>query len=463
MSKPTLPILVVEDDDALLEAIVDTLHLAGYETLTAKEGRSALHILKQHKVALVISDAQMQPMDGYALFAALKQKNLVVPFILMTAYGELDKAVEMLRAGAAHYLQKPFEPDVLLDEVARCIGRTSDASAAINQVEAATSIIAESKVMKALLALLGKVALSDASVFLHGESGVGKEVLARFLHQHSPRATGPFVAVNCAAIPEHLLESTLFGHEKGAFTGASQSFVGKFEQAQGGTLLLDEISEMPLQLQAKLLRVLQERELERLGSQRAIRLDIRVISTSNRHIEEEVAAGRFREDLYFRLNVFPVSIPPLRERKEDILPLAKAFLSGTGHAWSLSTDAVHCLTAHAWDGNIRELQNVMQRACVLASGGVIHAADLMLANKENKISALRSGAETVQSDIRSLERQHILDTLSSVGGVKKLAAQRLGISERTLRYKLQRYRMDDTEETALPSSALTPPDSSLSH
>ena len=463
MSKPTLPILVVEDDDALLEAIVDTLHLAGYETLTAKEGRSALHILKQHKVALVISDAQMQPMDGYALFAALKQKNLVVPFILMTAYGELDKAVEMLRAGAAHYLQKPFEPDVLLDEVARCIGRASNASAAINQVEAATGIIAESKVMKALLALLGKVALSDASVFLHGESGVGKEVLARFLHQHSPRATGPFVAVNCAAIPEHLLESTLFGHEKGAFTGASQSFVGKFEQAQGGTLLLDEISEMPLQLQAKLLRVLQERELERLGSQRAIRLDIRVISTSNRHIEEEVAAGRFREDLYFRLNVFPVSIPPLRERKEDILPLAKAFLSGTGHAWSLSADAAHCLTAHAWDGNIRELQNVMQRACVLASGGVIHAADLMLANKENKISALRSGSETAQSDIRSLERQHILDTLSSVGGVKKLAAQRLGISERTLRYKLQRYRMDDTEETALPSSALTPPDSSLSH
>ncbi len=200
-----------------------------------------------------------------------------------------------------------------------------------------------------------------------------------------------------------------------------------------------------------------------MGSNRAIRLDIRVISTSNRHIEEEVAAGRFREDLYFRLNVFPVSIPPLRERKEDILPLAKAFLSGTGHAWSLSTDAVHCLTAHAWDGNIRELQNVMQRACVLASGGVIHAADLMLANKENKISALRSGAETVQSDIRSLERQHILDTLSSVGGVKKLAAQRLGISERTLRYKLQRYRMDDTEEIDLPSSALTPPDSSLSH
>ena len=443
-----LPILVVEDDTDLREAIVDTLSLAGYPTLEAGDGSAALQQLKKAPVGLIISDAQMAPMDGYTLFEEVKIRYPGVPFILMTAYGIIERAIALLRAGATHYLLKPFEPASLIAEVEKHILKLPEGER--------DEAVAESPQMRQLLALASRVAGSDASVMITGPSGAGKEVLARYIHRHSRRHDGPFVAVNCAAIPDNLLESTLFGHEKGAFTGAAQALPGKFEQAQGGTILLDEVTEMPLSLQAKLLRVLQEREVERVGSTRTIKLDIRVLATSNRDVAGEVEAGRFREDLYFRLNVFPLRIPALAERREDILPLARLVLNKYAEAagrsgLSLSEEAERQLTAYSWEGNIRELENVMQRAVILAAGPAIIAADLLLDDVSGSTPLTRTETTvqpivTAESDMKTLEKRHILDTLAAVGGIKKLAAEKLGISERTLRYKLQRYREEDGQD-----------------
>lgn len=350
MSINHLPVLIVEDDADLREAIVDTLALAGYTSLAASDGRAALHQLNSSSIGLVISDAQMEPMDGYALFSEMRQRYPGIPFILMTAYGAIERAIDLLRAGASHYLLKPFEPARLIAEVEKHIltlpggGHEED-------------LIAESAAARQLFSLARRVAQSDVTVLLSGPSGAGKEVVARYIHRHSRRSEGPFIAVNCAAIPETLLESILFGHEKGAFTGATQSMPGKFEQAQGGTLLLDEISEMPLLLQAKLLRVLQEREVERVGGKRTVSLDIRIVATTNRDIQAEVSAGRFREDLYFRLNVFPLKVLPLAERRDDILPLARRVLKkctkdAQRPAISLSVEAERELTAYAWGGTL---------------------------------------------------------------------------------------------------------------
>lgn len=448
----SLPILVVEDDNDLREALVDTLALAGYSVLEAVDGSSALDVLHGEAVGLIVSDAQMEPMDGYSLFQEVKRRYPGVPFILMTAYGVIERAIELLRAGATHYLLKPFEPAALIAEVEKYLLKYP-------QADDDGSVVAESRVMRELLALASRVAVSDATVLITGPSGAGKEVLARYIHRHSRRAAGPFVAVNCAAIPEQLLESTLFGHEKGAFTGAAQALPGKFEQAQGGTLLLDEITEMPLSLQAKLLRVLQERELERVGGTRTIKLDIRILATSNRDIASTVEAGNFREDLYFRLNVFPLRVPALTEREEDILPLARSLLKKYAEAAGrgnlvLSNDAERRLTTYSWGGNIRELDNVMQRAVILAAGAEISAAELLLPDAVDTILPAASNVngrvapQEDTADMRSLEKRHILETLAAVGGVKKLAAEKLGISERTLRYKLQRYREEELEGDA---------------
>lgn len=440
-----LPVLVVEDDADLREALVDTLELSGFSVVEASDGETALAVLRREPVGLVVSDAQMQPMDGYTLFTHVKDRYPGLPFVLMTAYGVIERAIELLRAGASHYLLKPFEPQRLIDEVERFLLDAPEV--------AAESMVAESPAMKQIVSVASRVAPSDASVLITGPSGAGKEVLARFMHQHSRRKDGPFVAVNCAAIPDNLLESTLFGHEKGAFTGAATALPGKFEQAQGGTILLDEVTEMPLPLQAKLLRVLQEREVERVGGLKTIKLNIRVLATSNRDIQAEVAAGRFREDLYFRLNVFPLNLPGLAARPEDILPLARKLLRKHGDAMdkprlALGSDAERELTAYSWEGNIRELDNVMQRAAILAAGTEVSAADLMLniglfAKTVTPPEAVQEAPQ--ETDMRSVEKRHILDALAATGGAKKLAAERLGISERTLRYKLQRYREEDGE------------------
>ncbi|HEY9102569.1 sigma-54 dependent transcriptional regulator [Chitinimonas sp.] len=454
---PALPILIVEDDNDLREALIDTLELAGYQVLSAEDGESGLVVLAERKVGMVLSDVQMQPMDGETLLRRVKLEYPHIPVVLMTAYGVIEKAVAALHAGAAHYLPKPFEPDDLLATVAKYMLPAVDDDA----------VIAEDPGMLRLLDMAQRVANSEAAVMITGESGTGKEVLARYIHRHSPRAAGPFVAINCAAIPEQLLESTLFGHEKGAFTGAGNQHIGKFEQADGGTLLLDEISEMPLELQAKLLRVLQEREVERVGGKKPINIDIRVLSTSNRDMPLEVTEGRFREDLYYRLNVFPLMLPALRERPDDVVPLARAMLSR--HASSskrrvpaISKTAAQALTQHRWEGNIRELENVMQRALILAPGDEIEPEHLFLPAVRRqdlpqaaKIAVAEPAAlpqvapvapQPVVTDIRMLERQHILETLKQAGGVRKLAAERLGMSERTLRYKLQQYREEGWQE-----------------
>jgi two-component system response regulator FlrC len=451
MNMKPLPVLIVEDDGALREALRDTLELSGYRVVEATDGKDALERIERMRIGIVVADVQMQPMDGEQLLREIRRRYASLPVLLMTAYGEIDRAVAAIRAGACNYLAKPFEPDQLVSEVARWMRPAA--------YERDGEVIAEDAVTRHVLELATKVAGSEVTVLLTGESGVGKEVFARFIHRNSARASHPFVAINCAAIPENLLEATLFGYEKGAFTGAGQQHAGKFEQAQGGTLLLDEISEMPLQLQAKLLRVLQEREVERVGGKKPIALDVRVLATSNRDLEDEVKAGRFREDLYYRLNVFPLHIPPLRERPADIIPLAnwimhRATQATPGKSFALAAAAARGLTGYTWRGNIRELENVMQRAMILAPGSVIESEHLCLPRKPSREASdadvMRKGEEAKPppQDLKSLERAHILETLAAVNGVRKAAAERLGMSERTLRYKLQQYRLDEAERQA---------------
>jgi two-component system response regulator FlrC len=450
-TKP-LPVLIVEDDGALREALGDTLKLAGWDVLGAADGEAALALLAKYRVGLVVSDVQMKPMDGRALLLEARRRHPEVPVLLMTAWGVIEHAVEAMRAGACGYITKPFEPD---DLVAQVVQHQRPAG-----VDPESAVVAEDPATRAVLDLARKVAPTDATVLITGESGTGKEVLARFVHRHSPRASRAFVAINCAAIPDTLLESTLFGHERGAFTGAVTAATGKFEQADGGTLLLDEISEMPLALQAKLLRVLQEREVERIGARAPVPVDIRVIATSNRDMAAEARAGRFREDLYWRLAVFPLHQKPLRERPGDILPLARRVLArgvidGDTTARTLTPAAEAALLAWRWPGNVRELENVLQRAMILAAGRVIDVADLGLAASAPPVDGdgLAAPAEPPATDLRSLERRHILDTLAAANGVRTVAAERLGMSERTLRYKLQQLREEGVPIPASGGSA----------
>ncbi|STX48006.1 two-component response regulator [Legionella hackeliae] len=307
-------VLIVEDDPVLREALAETMNLAGHSYLSAKDGKEALAMLERHSPAIVLSDIRMDKLDGQQLLAEIQRRNPGVPVILMTAHGSVEDAVDAMRHGAVDYLQKPFSAHALTEKINRYIKPLS--------TDDDSQPVAQDPKSQALLSMALRVAQSDVGVMISGESGTGKEVLAHFIHDHSPRKQHPFIAINCAAIPEQMLEATLFGYEKGAFTGAYKSTPGKFEQAQGGTLLLDEVSEMSLSLQAKLLRVLQEKEVERIGANKLIQLDVRVLATSNRKLLDEVKAGRFREDLYYRLNVFPLHWLPLRERVCDIIPLA---------------------------------------------------------------------------------------------------------------------------------------------
>lgn len=470
----TLTILVVDDDAALRDAISLILEAAGHRVSLAASGPEALSLLERNRYNLVITDLRMDPMDGLELLARIRALNPKLPVLLMTAFGDVDKAVSAMRGGACEFLMKPFESQALLENVRRYATVTPEQD----------EMVAEDARTRNVLAMAARVAETDATVLLTGESGTGKEVFAHYVHQHSRRKNGPFVAINCAAIPENLLEATLFGYEKGSFTGAQNSQAGKFEQAQGGTILLDEISEMPMGLQAKLLRVLQEREVERVGGKKPVALDIRVLSTSNRDMLREVQGGRFREDLYYRLNVFPLEIPSLRERPADILPLARHFIARHGErigkTAKIAGSAAEILAAWRWPGNVRELENTIQRVLILAAGDSITAEDVKLClpgwNSPamqvgvafggepigvSSVAGLPAGAaknagladplawsgviaplnqETAPTNMRDLEKQHILEVLKSVGGSRKKAVEKLGISERTLRYKLQQYR-----------------------
>lgn len=439
-------VLVVEDDPTLREVLSETLEMANYQVKTAKNGEDALRRLEQNDdISLIVSDIQMEPVDGHKLLKSARSRYPDMPVILMTAYGTVEKAVQAMQDGAVDYLVKPFEAGALVDMVARFILPEKD--------KVDDGLIAVDSRSRELAAVAKRVAMTDATVMISGESGVGKEVISRFIHQHSSRAAGPFVAINCAAIPESMLESVLFGYEKGAFTGAHTSKPGKFEQAQGGTLLLDEITEMDLGLQAKLLRVIQEREVERLGGRKIIPLDVRILATTNRDIKQVVAEGNFREDLFYRLNVFPLTIHPLRDRPEDIMPLANRLLStygGHGAEVSFTGAAVNVLQSQAWPGNVRELDNVIQRALILKTGHSIDASDLhfeQVAEYSVPDASLQAASpaaaqpteEGLNRDLRDHEKNLIISALKAKNSRREVA-EKLGISPRTLRYKLARLR-----------------------
>jgi len=455
-------VLVVEDDLSLCEALCDTLEISGYRVISARNGTEALIKLEHGQFKLVVSDVQMPVMDGFQLLKNMQHKYSDTPILLMTAFGTIPKAVEAMQAGACDYLIKPFDAQALVNKVADYVVANP---LAVNS--AVDEHVVQDENMKKLYALTARVARTDVTVLLQGESGTGKEVIARYIHQNSTYHQGPFIAVNCAAIPENMLEAMLFGYEKGAYTGAVQSMPGKFEQAQGGTLLLDEIAEMDLGLQAKLLRVLQEKEVERLGSHKKIKLSVRILAATNQKLKEQVEQGRFREDLYYRLNVFPINIPPLRNRPGDILPLAQELMQR--HCLEgkklpeFDDEAVEKMTSYSWPGNVRELDNVVQRALILRTGDKISVDDLVFEDAGSMIDVVQRTfpAEAIDNSIeshvpdisnekpeiiglgegvRSAEESIILQTLQMENGSRKITAEKLGISPRTLRYKMARMK-----------------------
>ena len=458
MNHQQAKILVVEDDLELREAVVDTLELADFCVEFVDSAERALDKCRDQYFDMVISDVNMGDMDGHQLLSALHEQYPMMPVVLMTAYGSIERSVSAMQVGAKDYLVKPFEPQVLVDCVKRHILIAKDSG------NGSQPIVVQAESQQ-LYSLASRVARANSTVLICGESGTGKEVLARYIHDQSPRSSGPFIAINCAAIPENMLEATLFGHEKGSFTGAHQSAPGKFEQADHGTLLLDEISEMDLGLQAKILRVLQEREVERIGGRKTIKLDLRVIATTNRDMKIEVAEGRFREDLYYRIGVFPLTCPPLRNRPADILPLAEKFLETycekMGHVvCSFDRSAMDWLVGYAWPGNVRELDNLVQRALILQEGNCITANDLFVEGGDlptqlyTNTASVAAGVtgnvaeqNIVEQDLEHLsgrvqnrEFEVILQMLKTEGGNRKGTAERLGISARTLRYKLAKMR-----------------------
>ena len=430
-------VLIVEDDANLREALFDTLNSESLPVLTADNGLAALDILDNEPVGLVVSDLQMEPMDGATLLGKIRELHPTLPAVLMTAHGTIENAVTVMRNGASDYLVKPFEAE----ELKTVVGKYMKAPSSVDCPVAADPTTLE------LLKIAERVASTEVTVTINGPSGCGKEVFARYIHRQSNRGDKPFVAINCAAIPESMLEAVLFGYEKGAFTGATGAHAGKFEQAAGGTLLLDEISEMDLGLQAKLLRVIQEKEVERIGGRSVIPLDVRILATTNRDLRQYVRDGKFREDLFYRLNVFPLHIPALKERRGDILPLADMAVQQHAHrAVTLANDAREKLLAHDWPGNVRELENLIQRSLILLTGTEIQAEDLAF----ETLDGPDESRGDLNEGLRNREYQLIIDAMKSKGGKRTAVADTLGISPRSLRYKLARMR---EEGIAIPGES----------
>ncbi|TAJ34683.1 MAG: sigma-54-dependent Fis family transcriptional regulator [Nitrospirae bacterium] len=460
-------VLVVDDEPSMRVALTESLRRNGYGVAQAVDGQDALDRLTQHKPWLVLTDMKMARLGGLEVLKEIKKRSPGTAVVVMTAYGTVETAVEAMKQGASDYLLKPFASEALEGVLARLeAAEAGPETGAEGGRLSSRPLLSEDPGMARLLGVAEVVATSQATVLIHGESGTGKELLARFIHSRSPRAHRPFIAVNCAALPDGLLESELFGHERGAFTGALVRKLGKFEMAHTGTLLLDEISEMTLGLQAKLLRVLQEREVDRVGGREPVHVDIRVIATTNRPLRAEVDQGRFREDLYYRLNVFPILLPPLRERRADILVLARHFVGAAAArnglpTPSLSEAALEVLVGRPWKGNVRELENVVERAVLMAVSGTIEPEHFRFEEGGAGVVSvptpvpMASAGASGGGSLWEMERDLIFKTLAGVNENRTHAAKVLGISIRTLRNKLREYRQGT--EPAL-SEAASPED-----
>ncbi|MBI3090220.1 MAG: sigma-54-dependent Fis family transcriptional regulator [Candidatus Tectomicrobia bacterium] len=447
-------VLVIDDEREMREALHESLRRCGCEVLCVESGEQALTHFAERPFNAVITDVKLPCMNGLEVLARIKERSPLTPVIVITAYGSIDNAVDAMKRGAFDYVVKPFTSQTLEHVVRRALagnhhsGRVG--SALYEEVSGGRAIITEDAALQGCLELARHIAPTKATVLIQGESGTGKELFARFIHRESDRCDRPFVAVNCAALPEGLLESELFGHEKGSFTGAISRKIGKFELANRGTLLLDEITEMELPLQAKLLRVLQEQEIDRIGGATPVRLDLRIIATTNRELTEVIKAGRFREDLYYRLNVIPLRLPPLRDRPKDIPTLVEYFLAKHAHLHGRSVPTVEprtlgILQACTWRGNVRELENIVERALLLSNDGELEAKHFLVdgSTLENVAGPEPAPkATTIQPGLtmREMEKQLIVKTLQEVGGNRTYAAKLLGISIRTLRNKLREYR-----------------------
>jgi DNA-binding NtrC family response regulator len=438
-------ILIVEDDKTFRSFLQTLLVAEGYEVAEAADGEKALALLRRESFDLVLSDLKMPGMSGIDLFRRSREETFSAPFVMITAFGSIEEAVTAVKEGVSDFLTKPLkDPDALRVLVRKVLATSLRARAflALKETEAAglppEEVIFAGSAMQEVRRLVGEVAPTMANVLIFGESGTGKELVARTIHLLSTRKEGSFIPLNCAAIPETLLESELFGHEKGAFTGAHQARSGKFELAQGGTIFLDEIGDMPLPLQAKLLRVLQERTFERVGGSRSVRADARVIAATNRDLGVEVRERHFREDLFYRLNVFPITLPPLRERKDALPLLVDYFLQRFARQTGKKIDgtdrpALAAITGYDWPGNVRELQNAIERAVILGRGTIgLHDLPGTLAEEP-------APGRGDPSLLKEVERDTILATLQECGNNRRLAAEKLGISKRTLQYRLKQY------------------------
>jgi len=419
-------ILIVDDDPHMRAALSEAVQRIGHEAVVCDSGRAAVEKLGAGDFSLVVTDMKMPNMDGLSFLKEVRRRDSVLPVLVITGFGTVENAVETMKEGATDYLMKPFSFDALAKTIGSILSRRTTGR----------ELLTENAEMRKVITLAGNLAASDITVLITGESGTGKELLARHIHDLSKRSQKPFVAVNCAAIPDNLLESELFGHEKGSFTGAVERKKGKLELADSGTILLDEIGEMTMMLQAKLLRVLQEREVDRVGGKEPVKVDVRVIATTNRDLTLECREGRFREDLFYRLNVFPLHLPPLRERPEDITALAghfiKRFAAIAGKdVQGCTREAQGFLQKLPWRGNVRELENVIQRAVFLCSGGAVDVDDFMLDRGT-------TGPDEAGT-LKDMERDMILKTLKEVNGNKSKAAKLLGVSVRTVRNKLHEY------------------------
>ncbi len=450
-------ILIVEDEAKMRRLLELNLGEDGFTTLSAGDAETGLKLLRENAVDLVVTDLKLPGMNGLEFLQAVKRQNAALPVVVMTAFGTVETAVEAMKAGASDYVLKPFS----LSEMRMVIRKELDVRdlreenrslrEALGKRYAHPNVVARSKKMQEVLATVERVAPTNSTVLLGGESGVGKDLIARAIHEKSRRASGPFIKINSSAIPENLLESELFGYEKGAFTGATASKPGKFELADKGTLFLDEIGDVPPAIQVKLLRVLQEREFERLGGTRTVKVDVRLIAATNRDLREALEQGTFREDLYYRLNVVPIDIAPLRQRKEDIPDLVNLFISRfAGDSGkpvkTVTREAMQILVNYHWPGNVRELQNIIERACALAKGTVLEAADIHLDLRPAKVANSASGFLPDGMTLEHWEDEMIQEALRRANGNKSQAARLLGLSRNALRYRLSKIGIADEGE-----------------